>query len=304
MKNTLHAARKAERGFTLVEAIAAILVLSVMAIGLTRFITFSAEGYLDTSQRNQLSAAGRVVIERMTMELHNALPNSVRTTSVFMAGDPEVTAGLNAGDQCLEFFPVIAASTYINAAFHPSASTNTVSVVAFNPAQTTGDYAVIYPRSIADLYKDTLANPGHVAGVASIVASPSITDVDVVNLTPTHTFRRRSPEDRFYLVEDPVSFCVNGDRLYRYQGYAISTDQPLPTDSGGSCPPALDPCLPASVSGGRTLIATDLDNDGHTAFDHLAATLRRNAIVQFEFNFTRDGESVTMNHEVMLHSAP
>ena len=298
----IHNDRK-EKGFTLIEAIAAILVLAVISIGLSQFIGFSAEGYLETSNRNQLSASARVVIERMAMELHNALPNSVRIKTP-SAG--QIAAGLNEGDMCLEFLPILAASTYINPPFHPSPSTTTVKVVVFNPLQTAGAFAVIYPRSVSDIYQDLpLANPGHVAGVASITAQVSPPNIDIVTLTPTHTFRRRSPEDRIYLVDDPVSFCVNGDRLYRYQGYEMTATQPLPTDSGGSCPfGGGQPCLPGNTTDGRVVIATNLVNESHIAFDHLAATLRRNAIVQFEFNFTRNGESITMNHEVMLHSAP
>lgn len=289
-----------QKGFTLVEAIASILVIAIISIGIAQFIGFSAEGYLETSNRNQLSAASRVVIERMAMELHNALPNSVRISTVSDGMD-----GLNAGDQCLEFLPILSATTYIDPPFRPAASTSTIKVVEFNPAQTTGAFAVIYPRSLSDIYQDPpLDNPGHVAGVDSVTVHPTLANVNIVNLSPTHTFRRRSPEDRLYLVDDPVSFCVNGDRLYRYQGYEISAAQPLPTAAGGSCPFSPDPCLPANTSGGRHVIATDLDNEAFTAFDQLAATLRRNAIIQFQFNFTRDGESITMNHEVMLHSAP
>lgn len=277
--------KNAARGFTLVEAIAAILLLAIISIGLTQFIGFSSEGYQETSERNRLSASARVVIERMSMELHNALPNSVR-----------ITADLGAGDQCLEFLPVLAASTYIDPPFRPAAATSTIKVVEFNPSQTTGAYVVIYPRSESDIYQDLpLPTTGHVAGVQSITAHATLANVEVVTMTPTHTFRRRSPEDRIYLVDDPVSFCVDGDRLYRYQGYDLSADQPVP---GGS------PALPANTSEGRAVLSTDIDNNGFTAFDQLAATLRRNAIVQFEFNFSAQGESITMNHEVMLHSAP
>jgi len=291
---------KYSSGFTLVEAVSSILLLAIISIGIIQFIGFSTEGYIETASRNQLSASSRVVIERMAMELHNALPNSVRISAVSDGMD-----GLNAGDQCLEFLPILAATTYIDPPFRPAASTSTIKVVEFNPAQTTGAYAVIYPRSLSVIYQDlSLANPGHVAGVNSVAVHPTLSNVNIVNLTPTHTFRRRSPESRLYLVDDPVSFCVNGERLYRYQGYEISATQPLPTGSGGSCPFSPDPCLPANTTDGRHVIATDLDNDGFTAFDHLAATLRRNAIVQFEFNFSREGETINMHHEVMLHSAP
>lgn len=285
------------KGFTLIEAVVSILLLAIISIGITQFIGFSAQGYQETASRNQLSASARVVVERMAMELHNALPNSVRYSTVSNGGD-----GLNPGDQCLEFIPVLAASTYINPPFHPSASTSTITAVTFYPKQTNGAFVIIYPRKESDIYQDLpLANPGHIAGVESVTVHPTMLNVDLLTLTPTHTFRRRSSTDRIFLVDEPVSFCVNGDRLYRYQGYKLTAEQPLPTISG-SC--AFPECLPDTTDGGRAVISTDLDNDGYTAFDQIAATLRRNAIVQFEFNFSSNGESVTMNHEVLLHSAP
>lgn len=94
------------KGFTLIEAVVSILLLAIISIGITQFIGFSAQGYQETASRNQLSASARVVVERMAMELHNALPNSVRYSTVSNGGD-----GLNPGDQCLEFIPVLAAST-------------------------------------------------------------------------------------------------------------------------------------------------------------------------------------------------
>ncbi|MDC0598551.1 prepilin-type N-terminal cleavage/methylation domain-containing protein, partial [Gammaproteobacteria bacterium] len=103
---------KQGQGFTLIEMVVAILIMSIISIGLVRFILDSTDGYIRTATRNQLSSSGRAVIDRISMEVHNALPNSIRIGSADAAGN-----------QCLEFVPVRAASSYINPPFGSASTT-------------------------------------------------------------------------------------------------------------------------------------------------------------------------------------
>lgn len=291
-------ASRQQRGFSLVEAVVAIVVMAIVSVGVVQFIGFAAEGYVDASNRNQLSASGRIAVDRMAMELRNALPYSVRISAPYGAADPLVVSGdAFEGDQCIEFIPVLSASTYIDPPFRPAVESS-FTAVRFMPDQTavTSAYAVIYPISTNELY--TAPNPGPITAVSAVAHLDANRDE---LSTVSFTFLRRSPEDRVFLAGAPVSFCVNGERLYRYTGYSLNAAQLLPAAPDGTCP--LAACLPAATPD-RMLISTDLANAGYQAFDQLAATRRRNAIVQFELNFTRAGESVLLNHEVMLHNAP
>src|SRR5690606_37696782 len=90
--------------------------------------------------------------DRMALELHNAVPNSVRVTEA-------------SGYQCLEFMPFVGATTYLDASFSGSGQ-ESVEVVDFNPLlhfdehdtanppeEADADfYAVIYPINTSDLY--------------------------------------------------------------------------------------------------------------------------------------------------------
>lgn len=298
--------RQAQAGFSLVEMIVAILIMSIIAIGLTQFISFSAEGYVKSADRNQLTSTGRIVIERITKELRNALPNSVRTTDVFIAGDNEVVfGGLFPGDQCLEYLPILGASTYIDPVFHPGSGSMEFDAVEFNLdiSEVDGAYTVIFPRNPSQLYDSSLPSPGYIAAFDNLNVGSTLSDTHTINLTNPHKYRRRSALDRVYLVDEPVSFCVNGDNLFRYADYGLFDTQLIPTNPAGACPLS-SACLPATTADKRILIASNLANEGFTAFDQLAATLRRNAIVQIELNFEKEGESVALNHEVMLPSAP
>jgi MSHA biogenesis protein MshO len=104
--------------------------------------------------------------------------------------------------------------------------------------------------------------------------------------------RRRSPVDRVYVGEDPVSFCIEDGDLYRYAHYGLAELQ---------CTP--DSCLPGSAPG-RARLGENIDNAGLRGFTLLEPTLRRNGIVRMELNFTEAGDTVRLNHELMMRNVP
>lgn len=294
-----------QRGLSMIELVVAIVVMSIISIGLMDFIMDSASSYSDAAIRNQVSASGRIVIERMAMEMHNALPESVRISAVRTT----TTGDYYAGDQCLEFIPVRAATSYINPVFRPATpSSASFDVIDFVPAPTfplSGVYAVIYPTDSTELYKSTFTNTESIVQV-------TVTDVTPGSgghqLTPAaaHRFRRQSPVDRLFLVDQPVSYCLTGSKLYRYTNYGFQTTQLLPRRPNDTCASAL--CLP-NTTPNRVLVSDLLDNSALTgpagqAFDQLAANRRRNAVVQLDLNFSQSGQAVRLNHEVLLQATP
>lgn len=268
-------------GFTLIELVVTLVILSIVSLISAGFIIATSESYVATATRNQLASVARLTADRLALELHNALPNSLRLT----------TAGPG-GDQCLEFVPVRAASTYIDAPFRPRPYASAFSVIDFDPTQdgAAGVYAVIFPVEPDDLYGAVFAG-STTESIVEVSVGTGAAGTNTLTSPHPHRFKRQSPVDRIYLVDPPVSFCVDGDRLYRYSGYGFQAAQ---------CTPST--CLP-SATPGRWLIANELDNAGLSAFDYVAASRRRNAVVQLEFNFSRSGEGVLLNHEVLIQNA-
>lgn len=260
-----------------------IVIAAILAAGVVTYIGDSAQGFLSSSNRSRLAGNGRAVLDRITFEVHNALPNSVR-----------VNSAAPGGDQCLEFMPAIKATTYINAPFTGSGSSS-FDVINFNPLTTysspAGIYAAIYTIDTADLYNYS-DNNGPLALVDQITDPNGSDGKMLVTLNATHRFNRRSPSSRLFLAQQPVSFCVVGDKLYRYKNYGVQATQCTP----GSC-------LPGSLPD-RALLAENIDNTGLTAFSVAAATLRRNAVVSFDLQMTNLGDSVRLNHEVLAHNVP
>lgn len=299
MQSRISSART-QRGFSLVEIVVVIFVMGIISIGLMDFITNSAGGYASTARRNQLSSAGRVVFDRLAMELHNAVPFSVRTTTPLATTN---SFGV-AKDQCIEFLPTMAATNYVNPRFRPAAvSATDFDVIDTVPDQVgeSGRYAVIYPTDVADLYKDAYTT-------TEVIFAVAIADADtgdgVQELDPTGDYRYtyRSPDERLFITTEPVSFCVSGSRLYRYANYGFHATQRIPEGPAGACAGS---CLPDSTPD-RVLLTDMIDNSVLSAgpFDYLGTTRRRNGVIQIELNFSEAGDSVRLNHEVLQQAAP
>jgi MSHA biogenesis protein MshO len=273
-----------QRGFTIIEIVITLLVSSILAVGIVGYIGDAIEGFAASGNRNKLATSGRVVVDRLAMELHNAVPNSIR-----------VTAAQPAGDQCLEFIPFVGASNYVDPPFTGLGGSE-FEVIDFNPALTAaspaGLQAVIYPIDTQDLYDG--GTPGPRSLVDEIEDTGGADGKVTVRLSANHRFSRRSPVDRIYVARQPVSFCVAGDRLFRYENYGFQSAQ---------CTPSTPSCLP-STAPNRQLISLSIDNTALSAFDIIPATLRRNAIVSMEFNFTEDGDEVRLKHEVLSRNVP
>ena len=105
-------------GFTLIELILVIILLSIVAIFSFRFVGIGSEMYVTGADRVRLLDQSRFAIERITRELRNSVPNSARVTG---------------SGECLEFVPIKTAGTYYGAPFNNSAS-NQFDFVSLAPA--------------------------------------------------------------------------------------------------------------------------------------------------------------------------
>ena len=294
--------KKRAYGFTLIEMIVAIVVSSILAIGLINFIDNALTGYDSAASRNKLAQSARIAIDRLSVELHNSLPNSLR-----------VTTATASGDQCLEFVPVRAATTYINPPFDTAGTAFDVIHFAPNLESVTGGYVAIYPTRVNEIYDAERATTsgfpviGAVEAVASISdTAPASTQLSRITLVSSHRFSEPSPSSRLFFIDQPVSYCVKQGRLIRYTGYGFYDVQTATEAAAGVCVvSAGDRCLPSSTGGGsKMLIAEGLSNAGETAFSLIPQTLARNALVSIEFNLSAQQETVRMNHQVLTRSVP
>src|SRR6188768_3006752 len=87
-----------QSGFTLIELITVIVILSILASIGTGFVVSATESYQRTQTRALLVNTARQALERMTRQLRIALPYSVRITN---------------NGSCIEFMPIAAGGNYL-----------------------------------------------------------------------------------------------------------------------------------------------------------------------------------------------
>ena len=277
------------RGFTLVELVIVIVLLSIMSLVSVKFIANMAMGYVDSSRRQNMADVTQLAVERIGRELRNALPNSVRVTS-------------NATASCIEFIPVLGASSYSD--LPVSLATNTFNAIPMGNTISgwqTGDplYVAVYPISGNTLY--TVNSPSMIARLSNpsqFNTNQTATNAISVTLSANHQFLAESPSSRFYVTGSPISYCLiaaTGD-LYRYENYFSSgvffTAQPMTAQ------------LPTSEPN-RALLASGISTvSSNPTFASLEISLQRNALVVFDMQVSDAGESVRIQHVVQVRNAP
>ncbi len=270
-----------QQGFTLIEIIMVIVILSVLSLGSVQFISFGAQGYVDTVRRSELSATATIVNEKISRLVRDALPGSVR---------------VNSTADCLEFVPVLSASRYVQAPIVGSPVSNTVvHMVPVDSALDQVGFLAIYPVTddVNDIYDD-VSSPGIVSNnTASVTGSSGGASIFTFSGGNSFEYIRGSPQKRVFLTDAPMAFCQDGSQLFFYRNYGFVGDITN-----------LAAALPTTVPN-RLLVADNL-LAGSAVFSILAASLRRNAIVAYEFEFedSTNDESLAVNQEVQIRNVP
>ena len=175
--------KKMVRGFTLIELVMVIVVLGILAAGSVKFIAFSAQGLVDTTERQALASSATIAVEKVMREVRRALPNSVRR---FPDG----------GAECIEMVPILYSSEYISIPT-ASAAISFDSIKFVNGDGTEAGYAAVYPDSLGSVY-DGNQSISTMTATASAVGIPS---ADLQRITfsaaPGIVFRQARQESVF-----------------------------------------------------------------------------------------------------------
>lgn len=187
-------------GFTLIELITVIVLLSILATIGTGFVVRTTEAYQRTQTRALLVNTARQALERMTRQLRIALPYSVRVT--------------NSGS-CLEFMPIAAGGNYFdpvpdNENLAPPRTNITASPVPVPADFGSPVFVTIGAMSAAEIYGATaVSREGYAGGN--------------ITLSVAKRWQRNSVNRRYYLLDNPQAFCVVGNVLRFYQGINIAS---------------------------------------------------------------------------------
>ena len=263
-----------QRGFTLIELIITLVVLAILALGVTSYIGIGATMYTDTAQREQLLGQSRFVAERMLRELRNAAPNSVRVQPTI----PQIGV-IN----CIEFTPIAASGRYSVAPVLPESHKELVLHLYNWNSNLLGKSLLIYPVNPSDYYANSAARISLNATVTNSadITTPANGATVKLTLDNAHSFAHHSPQQRFFIVEQPVSYCVANNQIRRLVGHNYSAGLPL--------------------AGSGVLMA---EQARRAEFKVLPAVLTRNAVVNMLLQFGPDGSDMFFNYEVHIPNVP
>lgn len=270
--------RTADRGFTLVEMIIAIVITGILVAMVSMFGRRQIDAYLDVSNRAELSDAADTALRRIARDLQSALPNSVRRDSV----------------NFLEFVPIQDAGRY-RADFGGGAADDPLDF----GSNTDGSFQVFGPPvRIRDGEQLVIFNLGQdgsdvYVGTSRRAATPG-NNLGTVSFEPAGVqFPLASPQSRFQIVAPPVTYeCAANaanpalGSVIRHAGYGFHDPQPTAF----------------AALGGQSSVL--VGNVARCQFDYAPAVLQRNGLVVLRLTLTRNDESVDLLHQVEVLNTP
>ena len=298
---------KKQQGYTLIELVVSMVLMSIIFITASVFISKPIEAYASIARRAELVDSAELAIRRIERDIRQSLPNSVRAKSTGLA---------------LEMVNVVEGLRY--RAVGPGAATNILdfgsadnefnTLTNFNLAtlgSTAGYRLVIYntgaqgvdsdsPIAGANVYSTSTA-PGPDLPIGSHVITPPLTTVTLSNptseghilLSSAHQFSLESPMQRLYVIDTPISYVCDtaNNTITRYDNYTITDTQPTS-----------DATTPLSTANSALLV----NNVAACSFTYEPGTSQRNSVVTIALTLTDSGsgESVSLLQQVSVSNVP
>ena len=186
--------KKHQLGFTLIEVITVIVILSILAALGGKFVVESTQAYQSTQTRSLLVNKGRQAVERMSRQLRLALPNSVRLTNA---------------NSCVEFMPIAGGGSYVGYvadAVNGASPSSSIVVTPHTLDFGTAAYVSIGAMASSEVYGSSPASRATLSNRTGVL----------LTLSGAKTWLRNSVASRFYLLGNPQAFCVVGSALRFY----------------------------------------------------------------------------------------
>jgi MSHA biogenesis protein MshO len=265
------AARAAQTGFTLIEAVMVIVLTGVVIAVVSVFIVPATTAYFASSARAQLTEQADTAMRRIARDLTAALPNSVRVSS---------------SARSVELIPVSSAARYATESGDPlqfGVADSRFSIVG-PPLRISraGQQLAWYNLGAAtpDANAYTLSNVR-----TSTTGIGTASTVDITGAALPNTLM--APPYRVYAIDPPVTYrCdLSAGTLTRFTGYGFQASQPDPPSGGSSAILA------------RNVSACSF------AYDSAAVAVRY-GLVTLSLSLTGNGETITLYQAVHVDNLP
>ena len=236
-----HHCRSRARGFTLVELIISLVLISLLALVAAPLLRLPMIGWMDASRRANLSSGIDLAHSKLAEDLRRALPNSVRVRTVgsrVLLEYLEVRAWgrYRAGPSgAAQVCPAVCSGgATLNDVFQAACNETcftSLGPLEGDPPVPGSDWVVLNPLGPGvpggDPYfgGNVAVTNGIKSRLTSMAAAPGGNRLSIAS----HAFPALSAWKRFYVVSTPVSYdCDPGtQRLTRRWGYPIAAVQPV-----------------------------------------------------------------------------
>jgi MSHA biogenesis protein MshO len=295
-----------EGGVTLVELVVTIVVIGIIVIGVSFFLT-PLQQSTDVAMRAELSDIADNALQRMGRDAKLALPNSVRVTTsggaafleflgVRTAGRYRADGGgVSGGVDCPATDPALGTPDNDQLSF------DTVNDTCFKSVGKVSDAATIAVNSdllvLNNLGAGFAQQDAYEAGAANraLVTTVSLAEanrdrIEFARASPFVRTLHDSPGRRFFIVSGPVSYvCDPALRtVRRYWGYTTAPSQPTSFAGGSS----------ALIAENVTACSFDYSNVG----PQLNLLTMRITLQRQRFDGTN--ETVSLYHAVHVNNTP
>lgn len=281
-----HTLRRPQRGFTLVEAIAVIVIMGILGSLILTFIEVPVRAYLNTANRAAASDLADNAMRRLARDLRLALPNSVRVNGAYIEyietkgglryladDDIGATPGslyLNWSDATAHEFTVVGG---VPGGRHAPVASDSVVVYNLGPGQKPGD---AYDCDDTPVQCNRAAITELTATSITMGSNPFAVQATAL----------MSPGKRFHVVTSPVTYGCTNRQLIRYWDYSFNKDQVAPP-----------------VGGLKAILADNVESCVFT-YDSLAN--QRSGMIGITLTFTaQDGSApMTLLHQIHVDNTP
>lgn len=273
---------KKTKGFTLIEMITVIVLLGIIAGILTPFIAKAMQAYTHSKARAVLVAKGRLALERLAREVHQAVPNSLR---VLAGGTGIEFARSRAGGRYVERFDDFGTEfSRINFRFRKNANLSSLYTIGTGLALAANDVLVIGNTAPAELQAGN--SSAALAGIAATtVASDGTISGQILSFS-AQQFTMESPGKHFSIVDQTVEVGLTSGNLRWF------TATGLTNYNGAVNWSSSDP----SLTNGVTLVA----------FSYTPGTPQSTGVlrVDLEIADVTTGETIRLYREIHVRNTP
>ncbi|MEC6899380.1 PilW family protein [Photobacterium piscicola] len=188
--------RNHNKGFTLLEMVIAMVVLSIIMIGIGSYIALGVKGYTNTIDRERLQSQARFLVARMTKEIRHAAPNSLVTE-----------------DRCIRFYPIVSSAVYYAELPNNSDELNVSPFDFENKAiwDHNGWHVAVGFASAEQYQNNTIT----VDSISAAKTNDNNQAGNLFQLILSSPIITSSPGKRLYLYHDQISYCQLGDTIVR-----------------------------------------------------------------------------------------